>query len=91
MPCDDCSHQENCPPCVNGEGTDLPALRAKVRADVICPKSSVRGGCHQMSHRGVCLLCGHVQVYPMPALGVILDLFYEIDMLRGELAHLREE
>lgn len=82
MPCDDCSRQEDCPPCVNG---DLAAIRAQVRADVICPMSPVRGGCHRMSHTGTCLVCGHVQVYTMPGLGVIIDLLHEIDLVRERI------
>lgn len=84
MPCDDCSRQENCPPCVN---SDEAVIKEQVRADVICPESPVRGGAHRMSHMG-CLVCGHRQVFT--DLGVIIDLLQEIDMLRSDIAHIRD-
>ena len=79
MPCDDCSRAENCPPC------DEAVIKAQVRADVICPRSPVRGGCHRMSHMGTCLVCGHRSVFT--DLSVIIDLLQTIDTLR---AHIRD-
>lgn len=79
---------ETCPTYLIGPDgkTSLEAVREQVRRDVICPMSSVLGGCHQMPYRDVCVVCGHRQVYTMPSLGVIIDLLHEIDMSRSEVA-----